>query len=154
MNFLDAITLLQNTYKQRKNSDYYYEDYEQKLKDLKHLFYEKLSQQEIVDEHVFDKIVRIGYGNVLLSFLTPTDAAKLSLVDRQCSLAVYWQKSNDNLRCSSCNANYLDKNYKTRSCLIGHSIEMFHQCPNCPAIDYYDCYDWCSGCYSEKIKKY
>ena len=154
MNFLDAITLLQNTCKQKRNqrisdqrSSWYYS--KEELEESRPIFYEKLSQYETVDEHIFDKVVRIGYGNVLLSFLTPTDAAKLSLVDRQCALAVYWQKSNETLRCSYCNMNYLDRYYQTRDDdLKGHSVDFVIYCDECPNIYYYNCHRWCTvkGC--------
>ena len=98
-------------------------------------FYDKLSQQETIDEHIFDNVVRIGYGNLLLTFLTIHDAKKLSLVDRQCALAVYWQRSNENLRCSHCRKHYLDDDYYTISDMKGH-IEDGNPnvCIGCPCI--------------------
>jgi len=140
MNFLDAITLLQNTWRQKKNQfNFYYlcEDIK------KSRFYDKLSQQETIDEHIFDNVVRIGYGNLLLTFLTIHDAKKLSLVDRQCALAVYWQRSNENLRCSHCRKHYLDDDYYTISDMKGHIEDGNpYVCIGCPCISW-DCKPYC-----------
>jgi hypothetical protein len=47
-------------------------------------------------EHLFDKVVRIGYGIEICKYLWWHDLAALACVDRQCAEAVRWQREKGN----------------------------------------------------------
>ena len=54
----------------------------------------------IIDEpeHLFDQVVRIGYGIQICKYLWWHDLAALACVDRQCAEAVRWQKEKGNTK--------------------------------------------------------
>jgi len=54
-----------------------------------------ISQNE--DEHTFDKVIRIGYGRPIISYLYAHDASALGCVNQQCAEAVRWQREKGNL---------------------------------------------------------
>jgi len=54
-----------------------------------------ISQNE--DEHTFDKVIRIGYGRPIISYLYAHDASALGCVNQQCAEAVRWQREKGNI---------------------------------------------------------
>jgi hypothetical protein len=56
-----------------------------------------MSDSQFQVEHSFDKVVRIGYGIELISFLLPHEAYALACVNQQCAEAVRWQKNKGNI---------------------------------------------------------
>ena len=55
------------------------------------------SHDEVENEHQFDKIIRIGYGLQVISFLYAHEASALGCVNQQCAEAVRWQREKGNL---------------------------------------------------------
>jgi hypothetical protein len=53
------------------------------------------SQDEV--EQTFDKVIRIGYGLPVISFLYAHEASALGCVNQQCAEAVRWQREKGNL---------------------------------------------------------
>ena len=49
-------------------------------------------------EHLFDQVVRIGYGIEICKYLWWHDLAALACVDTQCAEAVRWQKEKGNTK--------------------------------------------------------
>ena len=49
------------------------------------------------DEYTFDKVIRIGYGLPVISFLYAHEASALGCVNQQCAEAVRWQREKGNL---------------------------------------------------------
>ena len=49
-------------------------------------------------EHLFDQVVRIGYGIEICKYLWWHDLAALACVDRQCAEAVRWQREKGNTK--------------------------------------------------------
>jgi hypothetical protein len=49
-------------------------------------------------EHLFDKVIRIGYGIEICKYLWGHDLAALACVDRQCAEAIRWQREKGNIK--------------------------------------------------------
>jgi hypothetical protein len=73
-----------------------------------------MSDSQFEVEHNFDKVIRIGYGIEIISYLLHHEASALACVNQQCAEAVSWQRNKGNISpiFSEDNEHYLTFKFK------------------------------------------
>jgi hypothetical protein len=67
-------------------------------------------------EHLFDQVVRIGYGIEICKYLWRHELAALACVDRQCAEAVRWQREKGNI-----------KSFRAYKAVRKYLMKMYHE---------------------------